>query len=330
MLRFLIVTITSLFLASTQPVFADTAFAQRADVQSFIKMMVEKHQFNRQQLTHLMSQVKYHEIVIKHVNKPLEANPWRTYQHLFVNASRIENGVKFWNKHAAALKKAEDIYGVPPSIIVATLGVETKYGEHTGEYRVIDSLSSLGFSNIKRAPFFRGQLEEFLLLTREQNLDPFKVTGSYAGAIGMPQFIPSSYRNYAASFTKKQTIDLINNTDDVIASIANYYNKNGWVKHDPVAVPVTINSSKYNQLLGNNTKTVFTVKMLGQYGITPARPILDKDAKLKMIELTSDKNKEYWVGFHNFDVIKRYNSNDLYAMAVYQLSHSIQTLKERS
>ncbi len=330
MLRFIIITITSMLLAFTQPALADSTFTQRADVQSFINMMVKKHNFNRQQLTQLLNQVKYHEIVIKHVNKPLESNPWRTYQRMFVTQSRIDSGVKFWHKHAAALQKAEEIYGVPPSIIVATLGVETKYGERIGDYRVIDSLTSLGFSNIKRAPFFRGQLEDFLLLTREQNLDPFKVIGSYAGAIGMPQFIPSSYRSYAASFSKKQSIDLINNTDDVIASIANYYNKNGWAKHEPVAVPATINSSKYSHLLNTGSKPVITVKMLSEYGITPARPISDKDAKIKMIELTSDKNKEYWVGFHNFDVIKRYNSNDLYAMAVYQLSHSIQSRKERS
>lgn len=329
MLRTLITTFVWLMVAC-QSVYADSAFTRRADVQSFIDMMVKKHQFNRNQLTQTLDQVKYHEIVIKQVKKPLEANPWRTYQRLFVNEWRIENGVKFWRKHAAALQKAEEIYGVPPSIIIATLGVETKYGEHTGDFRVVDSLTSLGFSNIKRAPFFRGQLEEFFLLTREQHLDPLKVTGSYAGAIGMPQFIPSSYRNYAASFTKKQSIDLVHNTDDVIASIANYYSKNGWEKHEPVAVPATINSVKYIQLASQGSKVVISADMLDKYGITPARPIMAKNAKLKMIELTSDNNKEYWVGFHNFDVIRRYNPNDLYAMAVYQLSHSIQAVKERT
>ncbi len=189
MLRCLFFILTMLALTISNLAFASIDFTKRDDVQAFITMMVKKHQFNRDELTRLFNQVKYHEIVIKHVNKPLEANPWRTYQRLFVNEWRIDHGVTFWRKHAAALKKAEEIYGVPPSIIVATLGVETKYGERTGDFRVIDSLTSLGFSQSKRAPFFRKELEQFLLLTREQHLNPFKVTGSYAGAIGMPQFI---------------------------------------------------------------------------------------------------------------------------------------------
>lgn len=330
MLRCLLALLLTLCLAGPRLVYADVNFSKRPDVHKFINLMVKKHKLNRAELVKLFDQVKYHEIVIKHVNKPLEANPWRTYQRLFVNEWRIKHGVTFWRKHAAALKKAEDLYGVPPSIIVATLGVETKYGERTGNFRVIDSLTSLGFSNSKRAPFFRKELEQFLLLTHEQHLNPLKVTGSYAGAIGMPQFIPSSYRHYATSFTKKDTVDLMNNTDDVIASIANYYQKNGWIQHDPVAVSANVNLKKYDKLpKPKNPKQPVTVKTLEKYGVTPLKPIADKNAKAKLIELQSSDKTDYWVGFGNFDVIRRYNPNDLYAMAVYQLSKYITELKAR-
>jgi membrane-bound lytic murein transglycosylase B len=329
MLRCLLIITLSLFISGAQLAQADTAFTKRTDVQDFINMMVKKNHFQREDLVRIFDQVKYHAIVVQHVKTPLEAKPWSTYQRLFVNEWRIKNGVKFWDKHAASLKKAETIYGVPASIIVATLGVETKYGERTGEYRVIDSLTSLGFSESPRAPFFRKELEQFFLLTREQHLNPMKITGSYAGAIGMPQFIPSSYRYYAASFTKKTNIDL-NDPDDVIASIANYYKENGWTPNEPVAVMATVNESKYSLMPKPATsKQKFQLKTLEKYGVTPVRPIADQKLNVKLITLPSGDINEYWIGFHNFDVIKRYNPNDQYAMAVYQLSYYIRDLKER-
>lgn len=318
-------------LCVTQSAMADYRFVHRKDVQAFINNMVTKYNFDRRDLDKLFSQVKYHEIVLKHVKQPLEANPWQTYQRLFVNETRIKNGVIFWKKHALALRKAEEIYGVPASIIVATLGIETKYGEHTGEFRVIDSLTSIGFSDSPRAPYFRSELQEFLLLTREQHLNPLKVTGSYAGAIGMPQFMPSSYRNYAASFHKKETIDLVRNTDDVIASIANYYHEHGWVKGAPVAMAATVNLSRIKKLpTPKSTKDWPTVSMLEKYGVKPLHTIHDRSQKARLIELTSHDTKEYWIGFQNFGVIKRYNSSDLYAMSVYLLSHYLENAKERS
>jgi len=331
MLRRILFIMLSLSLSVTSLAHADTAFTKRPDVQAFINLMVKKNHFSRGYLVTLFNQVKYHEAVVQSVKQPLEANPWRTYQRLFVNEWRIKHGVEFWQTHAAALKKAEDKYGVPASIIVATLGVETKYGERTGDYRVIDSLTSIGFSNSPRAPFFRSELEQFLLLTREQHLNPMKITGSYAGAIGMPQFMPSSYRYYAASFTKKTAIDLMKDHNDVIASIANYYKEHGWERNEPVAMPALVNLSRYQQLpKPANPKQKISLKTLKQYGVTPVRPVADTEQNAKLITLTSQSSNEYWVGFHNFDVIKRYNPNDLYAMAVYQLSHYIQDLKERS
>ncbi len=248
-----------------------------------------------------------------------------------MNEWRIEHGVEFWNKYAAVLKKAEEIYGVPAGIIVATIGVETRYGQRTGDYRVIDSLSNIAFSGSPRAGFFRQELEEFLLLTREQKLDPLKVMGSYAGAIGQPQFMPSSYRYYAINFSNSGKTDLMNNEVDVIGSIANYYSKHGWKTNEPVTVPAVVLGERYNYLTRlNHNNQAYWLNDLARYDIMPKYTVGRNDLKVKIIELQSRYSSEYWLGFRNFDVIKRYNPSDLYAMAVFQLSYYITALRERS
>lgn len=308
----------------------NTGLAERPDVKAFISMMVKKHRFNQQQLTNLFNQVKIRPQVMKQMNKPLEKEPWSLYQMLFISEWRIKHGVEFWNKYANVLQQAEKKYGVPASIIVATIGIETKYGQRTGEHRVIDALSSIAFSTSTRAKFFRSELEEFLLLTREQRLDPLKVTGSYAGAIGQPQFMPSSYRRYAVNFSGSGQTDLMHNEVDVIGSIANYYKQAGWKLNQPVAVPAVVVGSGYNVIVRNNrTNSAFPIGELERYGIMPKRHIPDDNMRAKVIELQSRYNKEYWLGFHNFDVIKRYNPSNSYAMAVYQLSLYISSLKDR-
>lgn len=331
MLRFVILSIL-LFLSATTTnlTYADPNFVLRHDVQEFIQKMVKKYGFKKPQLIALFNTVKIRPQVIRHINKPLEIEPWHTYQMLFVNEWRIEHGVKFWNKHASALQKAEETYGVPASIIVATIGIETKYGRKTGEYRVIDSLSNLAFSNSPRASYFRRELEQFLLLSREQHLDPLKVRGSYAGAIGQPQFMPSSYRYYAVNFSKSGKTDLMLNEVDVIGSIANYYHQFGWKQNAPVAVPALIIGNRYNYLMRKyKIKQPLTLYELSGYGVVPKIKIRQDDLKVKVIELQSHYSKEYWLGFHNFDVIKRYNASDLYAMAVFQLSNYISELRQR-
>lgn len=330
MLRTLITRFFVIVSLLSSSAYADASFTARSDVQEFIQKMVKKHGFKRDQLIALFDQVKVRPQVIKHVVKPLEKEPWKTYQMLFVNEWRIEHGVKFWDKYAAELKKAEQVYGVPASIIVATIGVETKYGQHTGEYRVIDSLSNLAFSSSSRAKFFRSELEEFLLLCHEQHLDPTKIMGSYAGAIGQPQFMPSSYRYYAVNFSNSGKTDLMHNEVDVIGSIANYYKMHGWRTNEPVAVPALIIGDRYNYLTRNNDiSQPFTLDQLERYGIVPKYPVNDDTLKVRVIALQSRYSKEYWIGFHNFAVIKRYNPSDLYAMAVYQLSAYIAASRER-
>lgn len=309
---------------------ADPTFLNRPDVQAFIDKLVQDDHFDRKELTAVMNEVKIRPQVRLHLNRPLEIEPWRTYQMLFVNEWRIQHGVQYWNTHAELLKKAEAEYGVPASIIVATLGIETKYGQKMGDYRVVDSLSSLGFTDSPRAKFFQSELRQFLLLAREQHLNPLNIEGSYAGAIGQPQFMPSSYRYYGVNFSGSGKTDLVNDDADAIGSVANYYHKHGWKMDEPIAVPALTIGSRYAYLIKKHQlKKSFTVKELAKYGVIPKNKVKHNDLKVKVIELPSRFSEEYWIGYHNFDVIKRYNSSDLYAMAVFQLSSNLSALKER-
>ncbi len=291
----------------------EKSFAEQPAVQKFIDEMVTNYHFNAKKLTNLFNTVKPKPTVIQSVKTPLEKQPWYIYRLLFVTRWRTHEGAIFWKKNAALLEKAEKIYGVPAAIIVATLGIETKYGVDAGKYRVIDSLSNLAFSHSTRAPFFRSQLKEFLLLCREQNFDPYTLKGSYAGAIGQVQFTPESYRRYATHFpettntqsnNKNKKIDLFHNEADIIASIANYYKNHGWLANQPIAERID-NQNKREKLLKK-----FAAK---------ERP--------QVIELEDYFFKESWVTYHNFSVIKRYNTSDLYAMAVIELGNKISLLK---
>jgi membrane-bound lytic murein transglycosylase B len=330
---FIMRCVLTLFLAVSGAIslaHADATFVARPDVQAFIERMITKHHFDKKTLTALFEEIKIRPQVIRHINKPLEKEPWRLYQMLFVNEWRIKHGVDFWNKYAAELDRAEKTFGVPASIIVATIGIETRYGQKTGEYRVIDSLSNIAFSDSKRANFFKKELEEFLLLTKEEKLDPLKIMGSYAGAIGQPQFMPSSYRYYAVNFSGSGKTDLMNDEVDVIGSIANYYKKHGWSIDEPIAVQAVIIGDRYNYLLRyNKPNQSYKFSELVRYGIIPKVNVPHDNLKVKIVALDNRYSQEYWLGFHNFDVIKRYNQSDLYAMAVYQLSYYIKTLKDR-
>lgn len=301
-----------------------THFEKRSDVQQFIAHMSKKHGFKKQELNHLFNQVEVRPEVVRLIKKPLEKQTWRRYQTLLVTSWRIQNGVKFWDQYTETLERAEQLYGVPPSIIVATLGIETRYGKNMGNYRVFDSLSNLAFNHAPRAPFFRQELEQYLLLTRDNHLNPLSVKGSYAGAIGQPQFMPSSYRYYAVDFSHSGKIDLMNDTIDVIGSIANYYQKKGWVPGGKIASP--IRDMRIYQTLAhfkNQKKTMAEWKKLG---ITTVPPHQSTETAT-LIELDNRDSKEYWLGYRNFEIIKRYNASNLYAMAVFQLSRYIEDMK---
>lgn len=319
-IRFFLLLICLFFY--TTPVSADVNFVQNPNVQAFIKEMVYRYHFNRAYLTELFSNVKIRPRVIRSVRTPLELHPWYTYQMVFITESRIRQGVEFWKRHASILERTEKKYGVPASIIVATIGVETKYGKNTGEFRVIDALTNIAFSDSRRAGYFRNELKEFLLLSREQKLNPLSVLGSYAGAIGQPQFMPSSYRQYAVSYSGRSKIDLSNNVNDIISSIANYYQKHGWQKGELVTVPASLGRSRFH---AHNKDQSFIVSPAELVKYVSYNKHLPRNKKVKMIELEGHYGNEYWLGFHNFEVIKQYNPSNLYAMAVYQLSYYIES-----
>lgn len=301
-----------------------------AFIDQFVQYMVKKHQFDEDYLYKIFDQVSINPIVTKKMDKPYEAKPWHTYKNFFVTDKRIQNGLKYWQTHEKTLKRAESEYGVSPSVIVAILGVETNYGERQGGFPVIESLSTLAFNYPSRSAFFKKELEHFLLLTREQKLDPLKVMGSYAGAIGMAQFMPSSYRSYAVDFSGKQQIDLQTNHEDAIGSIANYLKRHGWQHHGKIACQAKLNGTKYQELLPHPLKLQHTVKKLAKYGIEPSEPAR-KRAKTLLVELKNEHSKpnEYWVGFNNFYVISRYNHSEQYVMAVHHLAQEIERQREQ-
>jgi membrane-bound lytic murein transglycosylase B len=296
--------------------------SERSDVKAFIVEMADKHDFDRQKLTTLFAQVKLKQKIIDAISRPAEGKPWFQYRPIFVTKTRIKEGVEFWNKNQKLLEQAEQKYGVPPEIVVAILGVETRYGRHKGGYRVMDSLSTLAFEYPKRAKFFRSELEQYLLLAREEDLDPMSIKGSYAGAMGKAQFISSSYRHYAVDFDGDGKRDLWNNTADAIGSVANYFKLHKWQPGGAITAPAMVGGNHIKGLVEKGIKPHSTVADLRQRGVTPKHK-LDPGALGALIELQTRAGHEHWLGLNNFYVITRYNHSKLYAMAVYQLGQAI-------
>ncbi len=307
---------------------SDKAVIDDAKVQAFIKMMVKDHKFNQTDLEHLFKQVQWQKAILTSVHHPKEALNWHQYSNLFVTQRRIENGVDFWKKHKKVLNQVSKQYGVPPEIIVALLGVETKYGTRQGNHRVIDSLTTIAFNFPKRSKFFTQELAEFLILCRDNHLNPLKMKGSYAGAFGMPQFMPSSYRRYAVDYSHNGKKDLSHDYKDAIASVANYLKKNGWQANQPVAVAANVKGYRYKKYLYKGKhhhihKPNITVKVLEKNGITPKKTVPTNDKAILLKLAAGGDQYEYWLGFTNFYVIMRYNPSQNYAMAVYTLADLI-------
>ena len=302
---------------------ADGAFTQRKDVQQFINSMVKQHGFNKQQLTSLMSEVVVQPQIIESMNKPYEKKTWDVYKQLFLTSQRVQGGMDFWKANQASLLKAEKKYGVPANIIVAIIGVETIYGKNQGSYRVIDALSTLAFNYPSRSKFFTKELGEFLLLCREHKVSPTQYLGSYAGAMGKPQFMPSSYRSYAANFTGQSHKDLMNDDQAVIASVANYFHKHGWQFNQGVAQQAKVSGSQYKHINTAYKTAIYTTTQLARSGIKPLTASINQPNKAGLIELTTNKGPEFWLAYPNFYVITRYNTSPQYAMAVYLLSQQL-------
>jgi membrane-bound lytic murein transglycosylase B len=308
---------------------------------AFVADMARKHGFASAELTALMAEARYQQRIVDAMNRPFEGKPWRDYRKIFLTPERIRGGIAFRREHAALLDRARAAYGVPPEIIVAIIGIETNYGGNLGDHRVLDALSTLGFSYPRRADFFRGELEEFLLLTRDERVDARTAKGSYAGAVGKPQFIPSSYRAYAVDFDDDGRRDLWQSNADVVGSVGNYLAQHGWRRGEPIAVPAVLRDgrpagvpiaekrpakphSRLSRWASVGVEAAIGAAADGQKGVQQGEQDGDLSDTLAaaLIELDG-VGPEYWLGFDNFYAITRYNHSNLYAMAVFQLSQAI-------
>ncbi|OGO91462.1 MAG: lytic murein transglycosylase B [Coxiella sp. RIFCSPHIGHO2_12_FULL_42_15] len=301
-------------------------------IQQFIKSVHQQYHFNETELTALFRQTHIDQNLIEKMNHPYEEKQWPEYRKFFITQQRIDNGNAFWRQHQSILQQAEKKYGVPAHLIVAIIGIETGYGQHIGNYPVLDTLTTLSFYYPRREQFFRHELTEYLLLTREQKLKPLQLKGSYAGAIGIPQFMPSTYRHYAVDFSNQGSADLVNDTNDAIFSIANYLSKMGWKKQQPIAAELNTSVEIDSALISDSAKPMHSIKTWQHKGVPV--PTSETNLKLKaaIIKLASEspKNNDYWLTYPNFRTIMLYNPRIHYAMAVYQLSEAIKNAYQQT
>lgn len=328
-IRSILIMLIGLLLISQGMTFA--APSLRPEIKHFIDEMVTQHGLDQSKLEDIFTKVQFQPAIIDLISAPASSIPWDKYRARFINAQRIKNGVSFWNAHAQKLKQASQVFGVPEEIIVAIIGIETAYGASTGKHRVIDALTTLAFDFPRRADFFRSELAQYLLLAQEQNFDLFSIKGSYAGAIGIPQFMPGSYRRYAIDFDGDGKTDLTGNTADAIGSVANYLKEYGWEAGGPVVTRahVHIMSDLYQEILLAGIEPIHPVKKLREANIIPLERIGD-ERLAALIELKDNDNVQYWLGFQNFYVITRYNRSTFYAMSVLQLAEAIRAARNSS
>lgn len=295
----------------------------RSDLALFAERVTQKHGFEDGWVASLLGQARVQPAVIKAVTSPGTARPWREFRPVYLNRQRIEGGVKFWRENAEALDRATSTFGVPSEVIVSILGVETIYGRQTGGFRVLDALVTLGFEVSARAAYFQSELEELLLLSRDGVLDPRAVRGSYAGAMGMPQFMPSSLRRYARDFDGDGRIDLWRTPTDVIGSVANYLREFGWRVGDDVVLRTGVaDAQRVAEFVNRGTKPTLYRAELDAAGAFTERPLRQgESASLLLFE--GESGPEYWAGLDNFYVITRYNRSQNYALAVWQLARAI-------
>jgi membrane-bound lytic murein transglycosylase B len=296
------------------------------DIEAFIHAMVYKQGFDRQELRKTFRDVQPRPEVLAAASAVAAAKPWHEVRAATVTRERIESGVKFWGIHEKLLDRVSAEYGVRPEIIVATLGVASQYGHHIGGYREIDVLTTLAFQHKRRADFYRGELEEFLLLARETGIDPLSIRGSESGAIGMPQFLPSSYRKYAKDLDGNGKPDLVNSVPDAVASVANRYRLNGWKAGEPVAVRAEVGAGGMNAVNSAQLEPSATVADLQRKGVKPLAP-LEGTVRVTPFSVEAKKGREYWLALNNFYVLSRDNSGVNHALAIYELAQELRGAK---
>jgi membrane-bound lytic murein transglycosylase B len=292
-----------------------------------IDELVEQEGFDRHELVKVFASAERKDSILKAISRPAEkTKPWHEYREIFLTEKREKEGEAFYNTHRQTLERAQRETGVPAEIIVSIIGVETYYGRITGSYRVIDALSTLAFDYPRRSEFFTSELKHFLILTREQGVNPLQPVGSYAGAMGYGQFMPSSYRSYAVDFDGDEKADIWENPVDAIGSVANYFKAHGWRPGAPVVFPARVTSDTLDESLfvksRKDLKPRHTVAEFAAAGITTEQA-LDPQSPAVALQFELESGYEYWLGVHNFYVITRYNHSAMYAMSVYQLAQRI-------
>lgn len=313
---------------NVQPMFGDFAGNQAAE--TFIDQMVAKHGFDRQQLHAVIGQARRLDYVLRLMDRQAPsytppAGPngaWIRYRKKFITPDNVQNGVAFWNQYQDALMRAQQVYGVPPEIIVGIIGVETRWGRVMGKTRILDALATLSFNYPRRAAYFSSELETFLLMARNEQDDPLDLRGSFAGAMGYGQFMPSSYQEYAVDFNGDGHINLWDPVD-AIGSVAHYFQAHGWQPGQAVAVP----ASGQAPYLEDGFKTRYGIATLTAAGLLPQAP-LDGNSEASLLRLDLGSSYQYWYGLPNFYAITRYNHSTHYAMAVWQLGEAVSKARQ--
>lgn len=302
---------------------ADADYSEREDVLAYVDGLVAQHGFAKRELLGVFAEASHQPSIIEAISRPKERTlKWHEYRDIFLKETRIDGGVAFWEENAAALQAAEQTYGVAPEYVVAIIGVETYFGKVMGAHRVLDALATLAFDYPPRADFFRGELTEFLLLVREEQRTPTEFIGSYAGAMGYGQFIPSSYRSYAVDFDGDGVRDIWANSTDAVGSVANYFAAHDWRSAGLVALPVQVAQADSADAVANEGLALnHTVDELRALGVRA--PDLDGAAAAGLLRMELLDGDEYWLALHNFQVITKYNRSRMYALAVHQLSQAI-------
>lgn len=298
-------------------------YSQHPQAIEFINEMVANHGYDKAELTKWLAQAEYQQSIIDAISRPAEkTKSWKEYRPIFLTQTRIDKGNIFKKQHKEILERAEKTYHVPANIIVSIIGVETQYGGNVGKYQVSSALATLAFDYPPRSVFFRKELREFFLMVKEEGIsDPSALIGSYAGAMGYGQFMPSSFRNYAVDFDGDGKKDIWANPADAIGSVANYLSAHGWVDNEVIAVPTKIKGDGYLSIVSKDLEPNRTIEEVKEVGVKPIRCLLPKTKVLAMA-LEGESGTEVWLGLKNFQVITTYNRSQLYSMAVFQLSEA--------
>jgi membrane-bound lytic murein transglycosylase B len=304
------------------PASAASARPLRPEIAEFIEEVAAKHQYDRALLRRAFAEARPRPGILRAMAAPGTARPWHVFRARYIDDVRIAAGVSFWRQHARALRRAAREFGVPEEVIVATIGVETIYGRDMGSFRVLEALMTLAFDYPPRAAFFRSELEQFVLLAREARLDLLRVRGSYAGAIGIPQFLPSSYRKYAVDYDRDGIVDLVGSPADAVGSVANYYRAFGWETGGAVALRITADEAALDGIVGVDVKPHVRVAELRRRGAVVPGKVSD-ETEVAVFSLEAESGTQYWLGLHNFYVITRYNRSVNYAMVVHELAREL-------